>query len=225
MSEFFNLEKLLNFFNYIFCFFMLNIFFSILNIPVILFFLFVGLSNITTYLPLFLVSLIPFGASFTALLYCMRKLVKYKDLDLFSDFVKGLKYNWKQSTLMWCGELFLIFLLSFNLRIFSTVYYSLPLTCVFIVLMVLTLLTTTYIFVLISRFSMGSMDILRASVILTFTKPVVSIGNIVIFLFSLMLFEISPGTTVIFMASIVSYLIMFLNKNLLESLETKSSQA
>ena len=196
MSEFFNLEKLLTFFNYIFWFFMLNIFFSILNIPVILFFLFVGLSNITTYLPLFLVSLIPFGASFTALLYCMRKLVKYKDLDLFSDFIKGLKYNWKQSTLMWCGELFLIFLLSFNLRIFSTVYYSLPLTCVFIVLMVL-----------------------------TFTKPVVSIGNIVIFLFSLMLFEISPGTTVIFMASIVSYLIMFLNKNLLESLETKSSQA
>ena len=207
MSEFFNLEKLLTFFNYIFWFFMLNIFFSILNIPVILFFLFVGLSNITTYLPLFLVSLIPFGASFTALLYCMRKLVKYKDLDLFSDFLKGLKYNWKQSTLMWCGELFLIFLLSFNLRIFSTVYYSLPLTCV------------------ISRFSMSSMDILRASVILTFTKPVVSIGNIVIFLFSLMLFEISPGTTVIFMASIVSYLIMFLNKNLLESLETKSSQA
>ena len=123
MSEFFNLEKLLTFFNYIFWFFMLNIFFSILNIPVILFFLFVGLSNITTYLPLFLVSLIPFGASFTALLYCMRKLVKYKDLDLFSDFLKGLKYNWKQSTLMWCGELFLIFLLSFNLRIFSTVYY------------------------------------------------------------------------------------------------------
>lgn len=71
MSEFFNLEKLLTFFNYIFWFFMLNIFFSILNIPVILFFLFVGLSNITTYLPLFLVSLIPFWSKFysTALLH------------------------------------------------------------------------------------------------------------------------------------------------------------
>lgn len=91
--------------------------------------------------------------------------------------------------------------------------------------MVLTLLATTYIFVLISRFSMGSMEILRASVILTFTKPIISIANIVVFLFSLMLFEISPGTTVIFIASVVSYLIMFLNKNLLESLEAKSSQA
>ncbi|HHD2753836.1 TPA: DUF624 domain-containing protein [Clostridium perfringens] len=225
MSEFFNLEKLLTFFNYIFWFFMLNLFFSILNIPVILFLLFVGFKNITTYLPLFLISLIPFGASFTALLYCMRKLVKYKDLDLFSDFIKGLKYNWKQSTLMWCGELILIFLFSFNLRIFSTVYYSLILSCVFIFLIVLTLLATTYMFVLISRFSMSSMEILRASVILTFTKPIISIANIVVFLFSLMLFEINPGTTVIFIASVVSYLIMFLNKNLLESLETKSSQA
>ncbi|EGT3614946.1 DUF624 domain-containing protein [Clostridium perfringens] len=225
MSEFFNLEKLLTFFNYIFWFFMLNIFFSILNIPVILFFLFVGLRNVTTYLPLFLISLIPFGASFTALLYCMRKLIKYKDLDLFRDFIKGLKYNWKQSTLIWCGELILIFLLSFNLRIFSTAYYSLLFSCVFIALMALTLLATTYIFVLISRFSMSSMEILRASVILTFTKPIISIGNIAVFLFALMLFEINPGTTVVFVASIVSYLIMFLNKNLLESLEAKSSQA
>ncbi|MGG5462733.1 DUF624 domain-containing protein [Clostridium sp. B9] len=225
MGEFFNLEKILAVFNYIFWFLMLNIFFSILNIPVILFFMFVGLRHVTTYLPLFLISLIPFGASFTALLYCMRKLIKYKDLDLWSDFVKGLKYNWKQSTLIWCGELILIFLLSFNLRIFSTVSYSFTLSCVFIILITLTLLTTTYIFVLISRFSMSSMDILRASVVLTFSKPLISIGNIIVFLFSLMLFEINPGTTVIFMASIVSYLIMFINRNLLESLEEKSSQS
>lgn len=225
MSEFFSLEKILAVFNYIFWFFMLNLFFSILNIPVILFLLFVGLRNITTYLPLFLISLIPFGASFTALLYCMRRLVKYKDLDLLGDFIRGLKYNWKQSTLIWCGELFLIFLLSFNLKLFSTTFHSLVLSCIFVGLLGITFLTTTYIFVLISRFSMSSMEILRASAILTFTKPLISVGNIIIFLFSLMLFEISPGTTVIFIASIVSFLVMFLNRNLLESLEEKSNQA
>lgn len=225
MSEFFNLEKILTVFNYIFWFFMLNIFFSVLNIPVILFFMFVGLKNVTTYLPLFLISLIPFGASFTALLYCMRKLIKYKDISLVEDFKKGLKYNFKQSTIMWSLELLLIFLLSFNLRFFSKTYYNLILSSLFIGFLIITLLTTTYIFVLISRFSMNSMEILRASVILTFTKPLISVGNVLIFLFTLILFEISPGTTVIFMGSIASFLVMLLNKNLLENLEEKSNQA
>lgn len=224
MSEFFNLEKILTLFNYIFWFFMLNIFFIVLNIPVILFFMFIGLRNVTTYLPLFLISLIPFGASFTTLLYCMRKLIKYKDISLIEDFKKGLKYNFKQSTIMWSLELLLIFLLSFNLRFFSTTYYSLILSSLFIGFLIITLLTTTYIFVLISRFSMNSMEILRASVILTFTKPLISVGNVLIFLFTLILFEISPGTTVIFMGSIASFLVMLLNKNLLENLEEKSIQ-
>lgn len=224
MSEFFNLEKILTLFNYIFWFFMLNIFFIVLNIPVILFFMFIGLRNVTTYLPLFLISLIPFGASFTALLYCMRKLIKYKDISLIEDFKKGLKYNFKQSTIMWSLELLLIFLLSFNLRFFSTTYYNLILSSLFIGFLIITLLTTTYIFVLISRFSMNSMEILRASVILTFTKPLISVGNVLIFLFTLILFEISPGTTVIFMGSIASFLVMLLNKNLLENLEEKSNQ-
>lgn len=224
MSEFFNLEKILTLFNYIFWFFMLNIFFIVLNIPVILFFMFIGLRNVTTYLPLFLISLIPFGASFTTLLYCMRKLIKYKDISLIEDFKKGLKYNFKQSTIMWSLELLLIFLLSFNLRFFSTTYYNLILSSLFIGFLIITLLTTTYIFVLISRFSMNSMEILRASVILTFTKPLISVGNVLIFLFTLILFEISPGTTVIFMGSIASFLVMLLNKNLLENLEEKSIQ-
>ncbi len=224
MSEFFNLEKILTLFNYIFWFFMLNIFFIVLNIPVILFFMFIGLRNVTTYLPLFLISLIPFGASFTALLYCMRKLIKYKDISLIEDFKKGLKYNFKQSTIMWSLELLLIFLLSFNLRFFSTTYYNLILSSLFIGFLIITLLTTTYIFVLISRFSMNSMEILRASVILTFTKPLISVGNVLIFLFTLILFEISPGTTVIFMGSIASFLVMLLNKNLLENLEEKGNQ-
>ncbi|WP_300349242.1 DUF624 domain-containing protein [Clostridium sp.] len=224
MSEFFNLEKILTLFNYIFWFFMLNIFFIVLNIPVILFFMFIGLRNVTTYLPLFLISLIPFGASFTTLLYCMRKLIKYKDISLIEDLKKGLKYNFKQSTIMWSLELLLIFLLSFNLRFFSTTYYNLILSSLFIGFLIITLLTTTYIFVLISRFSMNSIEILRASVILTFTKPLISIGNVLIFLFTLILFEISPGTTVIFMGSIASFLVMLLNKNLLENLEEKSNQ-
>ena len=225
MSEFFNLEKILDVFNYIFWFFILNIFFSILNIPVILFFMFVGLRNVTTYLPLFLICLIPFGASFTALLYCMRRLIKYKDISLIKDFKRGLKYNFKQSTIMWSLELILIFLLSFNLRFFSTTYYNLILSSLFIGFLIIILLTTPYIFVLISRFSMKSMEILRASVILTFTKPLISIGNILILLFTLILFEISPGTTVIFIGSIGSFLVMLLNKNLLENLEEKSAKA
>ena len=96
----FNLQKVLNAFNYIFWFFCLNIFFLIFNLPLVLFFLFIGLEGIFTYLPLFLLSLLPLMPSLTVLFYCMGKLIREKDLDLFTIF-EGLKLNFKQSLLLW----------------------------------------------------------------------------------------------------------------------------
>ena len=109
--EGFSLQKILNAFNYVFWFFGLNIFFLIFNLPLILFFMFIGLEGIITYLPLFLLTLVPLMPSLTVMFYCMGKLIRDKELDLFHDIFNGLKLNIKQSLLIWCGELILIFIL------------------------------------------------------------------------------------------------------------------
>lgn len=224
MSEFFNLDRIFDTFNYIFWFFLLNLFFMIFNIPIVSFFIFVGISNISSYLPLFLVCLIPIGPSLSALLYCMGKLIRNRDLNIINDFKKGLKINFKQSLILWCCELLLVFMLYSNIKFFSTARFSLVLTCLFVSLLILLLLITPYIYVLLSRFSMTNMNIIKSSLILVFTRPILTISNILILIVSLILFEISPGTVVLFISSIFTFLISFANKSLLLELETSNSR-
>ncbi|MGL5086435.1 MAG: DUF624 domain-containing protein [Clostridium sp.] len=224
MSEIFNLDKIFDTFNYIFWFFLLNLFFMILNIPVVSFFIFVGISDIISYLPLFLLCLIPVGPSITALLYCTGKLIRNKSINVFSDFVKGLKLNFVQSTTFWCFELLIVFMLYSNIKFFVAVNYNLVFTCIFAALLILTILITPYIYILISRFSMKSMDIIKASFILTFTRPILTISNILVLIVSLILFEMSPGTIILFISSIVTFLLSFTSKSLLTELELTKTQ-
>ncbi len=58
MNNIFNIQKILNFFNYVFYFFVLNLVFLFFNIPLLSFIFLIGISNIETCLPLFLITLI-----------------------------------------------------------------------------------------------------------------------------------------------------------------------
>ena len=193
MGNYFKLERIFDIFNYVFWFFLLNIFFMALNTPIILFLLFVGIDNVTTYLPLFLLCLIPLGPSFITLLHCMDRLVLNRDLDLFTDIINGFKLNVKQSSLLWCFQLFIIFVLSSNIKFFSQLSFGLIPTCLFISLLIVLLISIPYLLILINKFSMANLDILKASIVLAVTRPIISIGNIAILLFALVLFEISAG--------------------------------
>lgn len=224
MSDIFNLDKIFDTFNYIFWFFLLNLLFILFNLPLVLFFVFIGISNIFVYLPLFLLCSIPIGSSLTALLYCMGKLIRTKDLNILKDFARGIKLNFKQSTFLWCFELILIFILYSNIKFFSTSMYNLLLTCLFASLLIFILLITPYIYLLISRFSMKTIDIIKGSFVLVFTRPLLTIFNMLILLFVLILFEISPGTVVLFFSSITTFLISFANRALLSELETSISK-
>lgn len=222
MNNMFNMNKILTFFNYVFWFLSLNLIFMLINIPLVLFLVFIGISNIGTYLPLFLLTLIPFACSFTTLLYCMTKLIRTGDLDLVKDFKKSFISNFKNSSIIWIFELILVFILYTNIKYFSLVQKNIILTCVFAGIFLFLVLITPYIFLLISKFSMDVKSILRSSVVLLFTRPIVSISNFLCLLFTLLLFEISAGTTVLFISSIASFLIAFSSKALIIELEEKS---
>ena len=220
MNNIFSLQKILNFFNYVFYFFVLNVVFLFFNIPLLAFIFLIGISKIGAYLPLFLITLIPFGPSITMLLYCTGKLIRNKDLDLIPDIKLSLKLNFKQSLIIWVVELALIFILNINIKFFSN--YSIILSGVFLLISLILLFTSPYIYVLISRFSMNTKDIIKNSFILVFTRPLISIANIFSIVFTLILFEISPGTTFLFIGSILAFLISYCNKFLLTELENNS---
>jgi uncharacterized membrane protein YesL len=221
MNNIFTIQKILNFFNYVFYFFVLNVVFLFFNIPLLAFIFLVGISKIGTYLPLFLITLIPFGPSITMLLYCTGKLIRNKDLDLIPDIKLGLKLNFKQSLIIWITELVLIFILNINIKFFSS--YSIILSGIFLLIALILLFTSPYIYVLISRFSMNTKDIIKNSFILVFTRPLISIANIFSIIFTLILFEISPGTTFLFIGSVLAFLISYCNKYLLTELENNST--
>lgn len=222
MNENFNLKKLFDWFDYIFYFFSLNLFFLILNIPLVWFIMFVGISKASTYLPLFLLCLIPTGTSLTAMLYCMGKLLRDKSLNVFQDFMKGIKSNLKQSLFFWLSELIIVFILYFNIKFFSTVNYNLILIGIFIFISILIATTTPYIYILMSRFSMKNIDLLKTSLILTFTRPLMTVSNILICLVSLLLFEMVPGAMCLFIFSIFTFLLSYINRALISQLELLS---
>lgn len=222
MNENFNLKKLFDWFDYIFYFFSLNLFFLILNIPIVWFIMFVGISKASTYLPLFLLCLIPTGTSLTAMLYCMGKLLRDKSLNVFQDFIKGIKLNLKQSLFFWLSELIIVFILYFNIKFFSTVNYNLILIGIFIFISILIATTTPYIYILMSRFSMKNIDLLKTSLILTFTRPLITVSNILICLVSLLLFEMVPGAMCLFIFSIFTFLLSYINRALISQLELLS---
>lgn len=225
LNEIFKLDKLFDVFNYIFYFFALNVLFWCMNIPLIIFFMFVGISGTLTYFPLFLFCLIPTMPAFTIILYCMNKLYRTKNVDIIKDFVKGFKLNFKQSLIIWSTELVIVFLIYSNIRFFTIATSNfLILNCMFIGMFIMISIVTPYVFLIISRFSMKGLQIIRLSFILTFTRPVLTITNLLLIIFFLIVFEINPALTILFISTTLAFSQIFINKALLNELEDISKK-
>ena len=80
-------------------------------------------------------------------------------------------------------------------------------------------LATPNLYMLASRYEMGKVQIAKTAVTLLFVKPVFTLGNIVAFFLILASFEISAGTTVLFMGSAYGFLVMFMNQTVMRQLE------
>ena len=218
------LDKILDVFNYIFWFFILNLFFMLFNIPIIMFFMTLGISKLFDYFPLFILCLLPTMPTFTALLHCMNKLRINKGLSLIKDFKNGIKLNFMQALSIWFGFLLLFLMLHTNMRFFASKGYGLVLVIFSISIAIVLFATIPYVFMLISRFKMSNLEIIKTSLILCFTKPSLTITNLLLLTVSLIIFEISPGTTMLFISSILAFLLTLVNKKLFSELENLSRE-
>ena len=68
---------------------------------------------------------------------------------------------------------------------------------------------------------MKNMQIVRTGTALLFAKPVAALGNIAALAIVLVAFELSAGTTVLFMGSVYGFLVMFMNQNVMQKLENR----
>ena len=74
-SEVFQMDKILGFCEKLWYVIGANLLFLLSNLPALLFFLFVGASQVRTCLPFFLLCMVPAGPALSALFYTMNRLL------------------------------------------------------------------------------------------------------------------------------------------------------
>jgi len=211
--------------NYIFWFFLGNLYFLLLNIP-LLFILLVLLSNGTKALPpgftsIIIVCCIPIAPAATALLSIMGKLIREKDLKLTQDFFKAYTANFFQSLFFGCLEIIIMFILSIDIRyLISSSYPRFFIVFVFVVFAFIFSMSL-YVFPLISRFYLSTKDILKTAAYYTIKKFHITILNLSTFLVVGFIFFRVHTFVLLFMCSIICYLLMYYQQKILLEIEEK----
>lgn len=211
-------------FDKIYYFLGVNFWFVLANIPVLLFLVFVGGSQIEVFLPLFLLCLLPMAPALSAVMYAMYRLVNRIDVGGMRDFIKGYKSSFVQSMQIGAGQLFLVFILWTNIQFFGNEMPVFPLVILFVILLVLVILMTPYLYLLISHYHMKNLDIVKTALALTIGKPVLTFGNVAALCLVLIAFGISPGATVLFMGSVYGFLIVFMSGRILRTFEKEEAE-
>ena len=221
MEELFNVEKVLGFCEKVCYFVTINLLFILSNIPILLFLLFVGAGQIRECLPLFLLCLIPMAPALSSVMYTMNCLIHGTEGSALRDYKRGYCSDLVQKIGLGAGQLLVIFMCWTNIEFFSMQFRILPLAVVFMVLFAVSVLVTPNLYMLASRYEMKNIQIVKTAVTLLIAKPVFTLGNLVALCVGLAAFEISPGTTVLFMGSTYGFLVMFMNQSVMRNLENR----
>lgn len=218
-SDHFNFETIYGFCEKICYFFLMNLLILIANLPVLLFFLFIGISQVRQYLPLFLLCLLPAPLSLSALFFSMNRVIRKTEKGVFRDFKEGYVQDIPRKLKMAAGQLLAILIFWTNTEFFSKQVPVLPLTVFFFSLFVFTILLTPYLYLLLSRYEMKCSSVLKASCLLMYKNPAGTLGNVAVLGLLLMAVELSAGTAMLFFTSIYGFLIVFVNQPMMKKLE------
>ena len=221
MEELFHIEKVLGFCDKVWYFFTVNLLFVISNFPILLFLLFIGAGQIRECLPLFLLCLVPMAPALSAVMYTMNRLIHGTEGKAVKDYKKGYCSDFLQKIGLGAGQMLVIIMCWTNIEFFTLQVRIFPFTIIFMILFAAAVLVTPNLYMLASRYEMKNIQIAKTAVTLLIAKPVSALGNIVALGVVLAAFEISPGTTVLFMGSVYGFLVMFMNQSVLRKLESK----
>ncbi len=211
--------------NYTFWLFLGNLYFLLLNIP-LLFILFVFLANGEKPLPagfnyIFIICCIPIAPAATALFSVMGKLTREKDLNITKDFFKAYKTNFFQSLFLGALEIIVIFILSIDIRLSISNGYPQALPVFLLMLIAFIFLMSLYVFPIISRFYLSTKDILKTATYYTIRKFHITALNFASFLVVGFIFFKVTTCILLFISSIICYQIMFCQQKILLEIEEK----
>ena len=152
-------------------------------------------------------------------MYAMNRLIQGVEGNALRDYKKGYVRDFLQKAELGAGQMLVLLMCWTNIEFFTVQLRCLPLAVLFILLFAVSVLATPNLYMLASRYEMGKVQIAKTAVTLLFVKPVFTLGNIVAFFLILASFEISAGTTVLFMGSAYGFLVMFMNQTVMRQLE------
>lgn len=218
-SELFNMERILGFCEKLCYFLAVNILFLVSSLPVLLFFLFVGISHVREYLPFFLLCMASVPPAFSAVLYAMRRLLDGRERGAWRDYWKGYRTDFFQKFRLGCAHMLVLFILWTNVEFFSREFANMPLMIFFTLLFAAAVLISPNLYLLASRYEMENVAIAKTACILTITRPVCTLGMAAALGAVLAAFEIAAGTAVLFMISVYAFLVVFISKGVLKTLE------
>ncbi len=219
-GEIFNWEKIQSFCEGVCYFVGVNVMFLLANLPLWLFFMFIGISRAGTYIFLFFLCLLPMAPALTAVFYAMNKLLQQEDHGGIRGFCKGYAKNFLPACKAGLVHVAVLFLTWTNLVFFKNTLQILPVYLISVILFLMAVLITPTLYLLVSRYEMKTLEIIKAAVILEIGRPVFTLGNAAALGIVLMAFEIAPGPAVVFMGSVYGFLVVFMNKRMLQKFES-----
>lgn len=216
MKDAFNMGKLSILFDTIWYLAGVNIIFLAANIPLLLFFLFVGISQAGTYLPLFLICLLPLLPALSAVFYTMNRYFDKKDSGAFHDFKKGWCSSFSVSIKAGAIQLFFVFILWTNLQFFAGLKGGLILVVISAVLLLFVVLMTPNLCFLAGVYDGKTLATVKRAAAMTLGRPGTTLGGVAAFAAVLLLSQLSPVLSVLFFSGIYGFLVTFMNRNLLK---------
>jgi uncharacterized membrane protein YesL len=202
---------------YITNFFITNLWFLIMISP-FLFYLYIFEGNISKSI-LLLISII-IGPALTTLFSISGKLIREGEISPTRDFFRFYKLNFPQGLLVGIILNISSGILYFDMNYFSSkgnTYFS----CMFLFLLVMIIMLSIYIYPIISRYNIRIVHLFKISVKLLIKKIYISLSCISMIIIVLALIRIARISLigVLFGASVICYLIMKIEKNIIDELE------
>ena len=141
LGEIFHIEKIMGACEKIIYFLLVDLFFWGSNLPLLLFFVFVGISQAETFLPLFLLCAIPAGPALCGVFFSMNRMLKGMEVSAWKDYWAGYKDGFLKKLGVAAIQALMVGMFWTNIRFFTVQCPVFLLTLLFILLFAVSLLT------------------------------------------------------------------------------------
>lgn len=188
--------------------FLFNCYFVFCNLLILFYYVTYGFELTPQSKYIFLLTFIPLGPALTALYASMEKLRSEKDISSLY-YWRMYRLNFKQAIKAWLIMLAFIMIFYIDILYFKERSYGVFFIPFFQVLIALLVLSSFYVFPIISRFHLKTVDVYKLSLYFIFSFYKATLFFIALILLGSTIAMKFPAYTFPFIFSLFSYIVMF----------------